>query len=76
MASQSFTNNIDMNKLQDNVQKSDPFLEKLLLEACCEIAENIGCVSGMQDMGAGGLLCASLEVVLRGREKTGEKFWL
>lgn len=74
MASQSFTNNIDMNKLQDNVQKSDPFLEKLLLEACCEIAENIGYVSGMQDMGAGGLLCASLEVVLRGREKTGENF--
>lgn len=73
MASQSFTNNIDMNKLQDNVQKSDPFLEKLLLEACCEIAKE-GCVSGMQDMGAGGLLCASLEVVLRGREKTGKNF--
>ncbi len=54
MASQSFTNNIDMNKLQDNVQKSDPFLEKLLLESCCEIAKE-GCVSGMQDMGAGGL---------------------
>ena len=73
MASKSFTNNIDMNKLQDNVQKSDPFLEKLLLESCCEIAKE-GCVSGMQDMGAGGLLCASLEVVLRGREKTGENF--
>ena len=73
MASQSFTNNIDMNKLQDNVQKSDPFLEKLLLEACCEIAKK-GCVSGMQDMGAGGLLCASLEVVLRGRDKTYENF--
>ena len=26
----------------------------------------------MQDMGAGGLLCASLEVVIRGREKTGK----
>ena len=73
MASQSFTNNIDMNRLQDNVQKSDPFLEKLLLEACCEIAKE-GCISGMQDMGAGGLLCASLEVALRGREKTGENF--
>ena len=46
-----------------------PFLEKLLLEACCEIAESKLAV-GMQDMGAGGLLCASLEVVLRGREKT------
>ena len=69
MASKSFSKNIDINKLQHNVQKSDPFLEKLLLEACCEIAEN-GLAVGMQDMGAGGLLCASLEVVLRGREKT------
>jgi len=69
MASKSFTKNIDTSKLQHNVQKSDPFLEKLLLEACCEIAES-GLAVGMQDMGAGGLLCASLEVVLRGREKT------
>ena len=69
MASKSFAKNIDTNKLQHNVQKSDPFLEKLLLEACCEIAEN-GLAVGMQDMGAGGLLCASLEVILRGREKT------
>ena len=69
MASKSFTKNIDTNKLQHNVQKSDPFLEKLLLEACCEIAES-GLAVGMQDMGAGGLLCASLEVILRGREKT------
>ena len=28
---------------------------------------------GMQDMGAGGLLCASYEVVHRGREKTNSK---
>ena len=69
MASKSFTKDIDTNNLQHNVQKSDPFLEKLLLEACCEIAESRLAV-GMQDMGAGGLLCASLEVVLRGREKT------
>ena len=69
MASKSFAKNIDINKLQHNVQKSDPFLEKLLLEACCEIAES-GLAVGMQDMGAGGLLCASLEIVLRGREKT------
>ena len=73
MASKSFTKDIDTNKLQQNVQKSDPFLEKLLLEACCEIAESRLAV-GMQDMGAGGLLCASLEVVLRGREKTVMNF--
>ena len=53
-------------------KKVIPFLEKLLLEACCEIAE-LGLAVGMQDMGAGGLLCASLEVVLRGREKTDIK---
>jgi phosphoribosylformylglycinamidine synthase len=29
-------------------------------------------VEGMQDMGAGGLLCASLEVVKRGRDKTNQ----
>ena len=57
-------------ELKSNVQKSDPFLEKLLLEACCEIADN-KLAEGMQDMGAGGMLCATLEVVKRGIEKTG-----
>jgi phosphoribosylformylglycinamidine synthase len=41
------------------------------LEACCEISEK-KLAEGMQDMGAGGLLCASVEVVKRGREKTGK----
>lgn len=54
------------------VQKADPFLEKLLLEACCELAET-GWAEGMQDMGAAGLLCSTSEVVLRGRKKTGKK---
>ena len=52
-----------------NIQKSDPFLEKLLMEACCEIAE-LKIAEGMQDMGAGGILCASIEVIQRGIEKT------
>jgi len=52
------------------VQDPDPFLEKLLLEACCELAETEW-VEGMQDMGAAGLLCSTSEVVLRGRKKTG-----
>lgn len=68
MASKSFNNDNDLEKLKQNIQKSDPFLEKLLLEACLEIAENKLAV-GMQDMGAGGLLCASYEIVYRGREK-------
>ena len=71
MASNVFKNeNVD--NLKSNVQKSDPFLEKLLLEACYEISE-LGIVEGMQDMGAGGILCSSLEVIKRGREKTGKE---
>lgn len=48
------------------IQSSDPFLEKLLIEACCELAET-DWVEGMQDMGAAGLLCSTTEVVHRGR---------
>tara|TARA_B100001093_G_scaffold520286_1_gene614273 strand:- start:2022 stop:4169 length:2148 start_codon:yes stop_codon:yes gene_type:complete len=69
MASATFENNKVTKKLLNNVQKGDPYLEKLLLEACCEISEQ-ELAEGMQDMGAGGLLCASLEVVMRGIKKT------
>ena len=69
MASNEFTSDIDIESMKSNIQKGDPFLEKLLLEACNEITEN-KLVEGMQDMGAGGLLCSSLELVQRGREKT------
>ena len=69
MASNNFTNSKITDELKSNVQKSDPFLEKLLLEACCEISDK-QLAEGMQDMGAGGLLCATLEVINRGREKT------
>ena len=69
MASNTFVDNKVTNEMHKNVQKSDPFLEKLLLEACCEISE-MGIVEGMQDMGAGGLLCATLEVIKRGRNVT------
>ena len=69
MASNEFTSDIDIESMKSNIQKGDPFLEKLLLEACNEIT-NDNIVEGMQDMGAGGLLCSSLELVQRGREKT------
>lgn len=69
MASKSFSNSDNLQELKSNVQKADPYLEKLLLEACIELSEKKLAV-GMQDMGAGGLLCASYEVVHRGREKT------
>ena len=69
MASNQFGE--DVSGLKDNIQTGDPFLEKLLMEACCEISDK-KLAEGMQDMGAGGLLCASVEVVKRGRDKTGK----
>ena len=69
MASQSFGTSVE--HLKENIQIGDPFLERLLLEACAELATE-QLIEGMQDMGAGGVLCASLEVIKRGREKTGK----
>lgn len=46
------------------VQVGDPFLEKLLLEACLE-AMRSGSVIGIQDMGAAGLTCSSCEMGAR-----------
>ena len=71
MASNTFIDTEVSDSLKSNVQKSDPYLEKLLLEACCELSEQ-NLVEGMQDMGAGGMLCATMEVVKRGREKSGK----
>ena len=56
---------------ESSVQDADPFLEKLLLESCCELA-GTNWVEGMQDMGAAGLLCSTSEVVLRGRKRNGK----
>ncbi|MFM8441558.1 MAG: phosphoribosylformylglycinamidine synthase subunit PurL, partial [Acidobacteriota bacterium] len=46
------------------VQVGDPFLEKLLLEACLE-AMRSGCIAGIQDMGAAGLTSSSVEMAAR-----------
>ncbi|MBP1995787.1 phosphoribosylformylglycinamidine synthase subunit PurL [Paenibacillus eucommiae] len=43
------------------VQVGDPFMEKLVLEACLELI-NSGIVLGIQDMGAAGLTCSSAEM--------------
>jgi phosphoribosylformylglycinamidine synthase subunit PurL len=48
------------------VQKGDPFMEKLLLEACLEMMAIPGLVVGIQDMGAAGLTCSSCETASRG----------
>src|ERR671913_171791 len=46
------------------VQVGDPFLEKLLLEACLETMRS-GAIAGIQDMGAAGLTSSSVEMAAR-----------
>jgi phosphoribosylformylglycinamidine synthase len=46
------------------VQVGDPFMEKVLLEACLE-ALKTGAVVGIQDMGAAGLTCSTSEMGAR-----------
>jgi phosphoribosylformylglycinamidine synthase len=59
MASEEFGE--DSEAKRPNVQVGDPFLEKLLLEACLE-AMQTGAVLGIQDMGAAGLTCSTCEM--------------
>jgi phosphoribosylformylglycinamidine synthase II len=63
MASAEFTE--DSKQKRPNVQVGDPFLEKLLLEACLE-AMQTGAIVGIQDMGAAGLTSSSCEMGSRG----------
>jgi phosphoribosylformylglycinamidine synthase II len=63
MASEEFTEGAEQKR--PNVQVGDPFLEKLLLEACLEAMET-GAVVGIQDMGAAGLTCSTCEMGARG----------
>ena len=46
------------------VQVGDPFMEKVLLEACLEALQT-GAVVGIQDMGAAGLTCSTCEMGAR-----------
>ncbi len=63
MASEEFSEGSEAKR--PNVQVGDPFLEKLLLEACLEGMQT-GAVVGIQDMGAAGLTCSSCEMGGRG----------
>ena len=63
MASEEFSETSEQKR--PNVQVGDPFLEKLLLEACVEAMET-GAVVGIQDMGAAGLTCSTCEMGARG----------
>jgi phosphoribosylformylglycinamidine synthase II len=47
-----------------SVQVGDPFAEKLLIEASLELIEK-GLVEGLQDLGAGGITCATSETADR-----------
>jgi len=63
MASEEFSEESEAKR--PNVQVGDPFLEKLLLEACLE-AMQTGAIVGIQDMGAAGLTCSTCEMGGRG----------
>jgi phosphoribosylformylglycinamidine synthase II len=63
LASAEFTE--ESQQKRPNVQVGDPFMEKLLLEACLE-AMQTGAVVAIQDMGAAGLTSTSCEMASRG----------
>ena len=63
MASEEFHEGSE--EKRPNVQCGDPFMEKLLLEACLE-AMQTGAIVGIQDMGAAGLTCSTCEMGARG----------
>jgi phosphoribosylformylglycinamidine synthase len=63
LASATFTH--DHPSKRPSVQVGDPFAEKLLIEASLELIER-GLVEGLQDLGAGGITCATSEIADRG----------
>jgi phosphoribosylformylglycinamidine synthase subunit PurL len=63
LASTEFTE--ESKQKRPNVQVGDPFMEKLLLEACLE-AMQTGAIVAIQDMGAAGLTCSTMEMASRG----------
>jgi phosphoribosylformylglycinamidine synthase len=54
-----------------SVQVGDPFAEKLLIEASLELIER-GLVEGLQDLGAGGITCATSETA----DRAGTGMWV
>src|SRR5687768_7486038 len=63
MASAEFDETLE--EKRPAVQVGDPFMEKLLLEACLEVMRS-GALIGIQDMGAAGLTCSTCEMGSRG----------
>ena len=62
LASRTFE---DERELRPTVQVGNPFLEKVLIEACLEAAQNEHVV-GVQDLGAAGLTSAAVEAASKG----------
>jgi phosphoribosylformylglycinamidine synthase II len=62
LASRTFENE---RELRSTVQVGNPFLEKLLIEACLELAKT-DWIAGMQDLGAAGLTSSAVESASRG----------
>ena len=63
MASAEFDD--DAEAQRPTVQVGDPFLEKLLIEACLELMAT-DAIIGIQDMGAAGLTSSSVEMASKG----------
>ena len=63
-ASQDLTED-SQEQQRGSVQVGDPFMEKLVCEACLELLDT-GAVAGIQDMGAAGLTCSTCETAARG----------
>jgi phosphoribosylformylglycinamidine synthase subunit PurL len=72
LASASFSEGKEGAK-RPSVQVGDPFMEKLLVECCLE-AFAAGLVSGIQDLGAAGVACATTELAAAGTG--GMRVWL
>lgn len=64
MASAAFTE--ETAELKPTVQVGDPFMEKLLMEACLELMRSNHIVA-IQDMGAAGLTSSAVEMAAKGR---------
>ena len=71
MASAEFDEDLD--EKRPTVQVGDPFVEKLLLEACLELMREDAIVA-IQDMGAAGLTSSSAEMA--GKGGLGIELWL
>ena len=62
LASRTFEEEREM---RPTVQVGDPFMEKVLIEACLEVARS-GYIEGMQDLGAAGLTSSVMESAVKG----------